>query len=846
MLSSLLSRPRLSVVVAGFMILPVALSAARIDGAWRILVGSDPLELTAGEDVARELKERDGLSLPVAVAGAADAGPAIVIGTPADNPLVAAEDNKAAFDLSGTDKERYHLVTRGDRLYAVGATPKGAMNAAFRFLDRQTRETAGIDEAKSPLFRYRVGGHKYNQSPPPWWSEEDQARFYARNYLNVVWGEKHGPPLSFEARKKYGLGLMAELRFPKSAGENWQQMGAASEAWFADPANSDSAYYSKEGSKRRVVSPFDTAGRKAYLDGYRTILKANPDIAILYSIFGDYVAIPGPESVRISDGKPYGHSREETMLEILKLMKEAIGDRDIAPRAWMWHGFYGQPVERAAFMRELQNHGFGPMYNEAGDDDCWLTKLDNFDGTALATGPDGRSLYGPNYLALASIGGACESGHPVIGTPLPRVAAYKLGRIAAAGVRDVVLWWASAEGWVYQPNIRAMAKLIWADNASSYGNSKDFASAEPLLQQIAEEDFGPELAPEVVAYWRKFDEAIVSDSPRYKKATEENYGDPATGGLRIYDWYQRLGVYTSWPFGAALLKPVTPEEMAATKYGGWGRNPYTLANYAAVIGHMAAAERDLEAIVAKASNPGAKHRLEDTLTWTTLYRLILIAQSHHVQARKIVDDLKDEPLDSPTLRSAFEPLVREAIANTKEIIALTRTLPENAELTMAHRDAVYNLCKRDAEIAKLEGKLMPMQIWLGRSENLARGKRVQASSEASGERVAELAVDGNPETLWASEVGETGWITVDLGRSQPLTSARLVWKTAFAKTYEVQVADKAAARHWKTVYKTESGKDGPVSIMFPEGTTGRFLRILCLKRGSPYGYALREIEIYGE
>jgi hypothetical protein len=34
-------------------------------------------------------------------------------------------------------------------------------------------------------------------------------------------------------------------------------------------------------------------------------------------------------------------------------------------------------------------------------------------------------------------------------------------------------------------------------------------------------------------------------------------------------------------------------------------------------------------------------------------------------------------------------------------------------------------------------------------------------------------------------------------------------------------------------------------IDFPEGTVARYVRVVGIERGSPYGYALREIELYG-
>ncbi|MDR2673929.1 MAG: hypothetical protein LBC18_03445 [Opitutaceae bacterium] len=679
-----------------------------MDKDWRILAGADPLEQTAATDAALELHRRLGVPLAVVAGAKRLRGPSIIIGTAETSPLVAAEHARKPFDLAGDSPERHHLAFRDGSLYAVGATPKGAMNAVFRFLDRGSLRVDGIDEARSPALRHRIAGHLMNQRPPAGWSEEDQARYYARHYINVVWGEKHGPPLSYEARRKYGLGLMTELRIPF----------AVPKEWWDDRGNAASAYYlgstEKKDDRRRCVSPFEPAGRRWYLDGYKNLIKENPDIKIIYAIFGDYNFIPGPGSVRISDGKKYGHTRPETMFEILNIMKEAVGGRPIVPRAWMWHGFYGKHEERRAFMRELPARGYGTMYNEAGDDDCWVIKLDNFDADALATGPDGKSAYGPDYLSLVAVGGACESVNPAIGMPLPRVAAYKLGRLIDAGVRDIALWWGSGEGWLYQSNLAVLAELTWSGDGAQYGKSKDFAAAEPLLRRIAERDFGPGLAPKVVQFWKLYDEALVTDHPRYRKATAENYGDPARDGLRIYDWYQRHGVYASWPFGNAVLKPITPGDLSGFKYGGWGANDYAIANFKAVLDKLDAAQDFLARTIAEAPESAAyaREQLATTARWTKLFHLILESQWHHIRAVQIMRAHKDEPVDSPKLRAALEPVAKESIANTAGIIKHAETFSKEFSITAAHRDVHFGTAGRDKDLARFAVKLEAMNTWL--------------------------------------------------------------------------------------------------------------------------------------
>lgn len=795
-----------------------------------ISAGSDPLEQTAAADLAMEL---DGETNDAR----------IVIGTVGTNDAIAAAHAQRPFDLDPAEPEGFHLQRRGDTLFVVGASPKGAMNGAFRLLDLGAVNDPALDVVGRPNFRYRVAGHKINQSPPPDWSEEDQARFYARHYINVVWGEKKAPPMSYEARKKYGLGLMQELRIPSSA----------TAEWWSDPANAQAIYRHKPGSDRRVISPFTEAGRRWYLDGYRRLLRENPDTKILYAIFGDYNAIPSEQSVRLSDGKPHGHSREETMLEILSIMREAIDaelpDAGIVPRAWLWHAFYGDRAGEVAFMQELTERGFGLMYNEAGNNDDWVFKLDNFDDMALEQNAEGELAWGDEYLSLVSAGGACESVNPVIGMPLPRVAAYKLGKLAEAGVRDFALWWGSGEGWTYQPNLRVLAEMVWIDRPERFAD-EDFAAAEPLLRTIAERDFGPELASDVVDYWRAFDAALVTNRPLYRKPTQDVQGDPTTEGLRIYDWYQRMGTYTEPVFGGAFPEPLTPQTLSNKQrfraLYGWGAQPYTVANYDAVLANLAAAQEKLRALVAEASTSARRDKLASMLQWSDLYRHLLTSQRDHLNGLLAVKRLGDEPLDSPKMRATVEPLAREAIAHTEALIEHVETFPTNFNLTQPHEGVVQNQGRREKAIEQLRGKITGMRIWLEGMTNLAKGKPVVASSQdTSKDRKPAYATDGDVATLWASAFGDDEWIYVDLEEPHRLAFASLVWKTAYAKSFEVQVATGDEPRDWRTVFSTDEGRDGAMRIDFPEGTVARYVRVVGIERGSPYGYALREIELYG-
>ncbi|MDR2673928.1 MAG: hypothetical protein LBC18_03440 [Opitutaceae bacterium] len=697
--------------------------ALELDDDWQLLAGADPLETTAAVVFRDEAAWRFGASLPAPrpEAGADPARPALVIGTVATSALVAAEHARAPFRLDPAAPESFHVRLAGNRLYAAGVTPKGAMNAAFRLLDRNRANMDGVDFSGAPNFHWRVGGNEQNQSPPPDWSHDDQARYYARHYMNVVWGEKKRPPLPLEARRKYGLGLMAEIRFP--------QGGAEARAWLEDPANRDAIFSLDPDKKRknlwsdprglRVISPFAPAGRRWYLEQYKKLHRENPDLKILYNMFADYNILPETtDSFNTFSKKPYDRSTEDTIIEILKIAREAVGpDSGIVPRAWLWQSFWFQRKRELAFMERLAAEGFGFLYNESGDSDDWNFRLNNFDGIALKT-RNGRTAHGDHYLSLVSAGGDCESVTPAIGLPLPRVAAHKLALLAGAGARDFVLWWSGCEGWTYQPNLEVVAELVWADRGEIARHaSADFAAAIPLLARLAERDFGPDLAPGVVEYYKKFDAALVTTLPLYKKPAREAQGDPAENGLHIYNWYQRLGTYAKpHPFKGVFLEPVTAAAFAdAGRFRqsvGWGANDYALANYKAVLLRLKAAQGDLARLAGAAPAGRPRERLQALFNWSQLAVLLWESQYHHMAGFALVNAPGVEKAGPAALRRALAPLTRESIRNTAAILALLPRFAPNMNLTESHTGVVENRGSRLKDAQKLQAKLDAMRAEL--------------------------------------------------------------------------------------------------------------------------------------
>src|SRR5690606_22903494 len=114
-------------------------------------------------------------------------------------------------------------------------------------------------------------------------------------------------------------------------------------------------------------------------------------------------------------------------------------------------------------------------------------------------------------------------------------------------------------------------------------------------------------------------------------------------GLRIYDWYQRMGTYTESVFGGAFPVPLTPATLSNTErfraLYGWGAQPYTVANYKAVLEHLGAAQAQLATLRDSAQPGPVRERLASMHDWSELYRLLLTSQYHHLRGLRVTKGL---------------------------------------------------------------------------------------------------------------------------------------------------------------------------------------------------------------
>ncbi len=125
--------------------------------------------------------------------------------------------------------------------------------------------------------------------------------------------------------------------------------------------------------------------------------------------------------------------------------------------------------------------------------------------------------------------------------------------------------------------------------------------------------------------------------------------------------------------------------------------------------------------------------------------------------------------------------------------------------------------------------------------NLARGRTATATSTEGG-YVAANAVDGDPDTRWASRYWhDPESITVDLGSARTVRRVVLDWEAAYGKDYTVQVSTDGST--WRTVKAVTGGDGGRDNLTFA-AASARHVRVTGTVRGINYGYSLHELAVY--
>ena len=110
----------------------------------------------------------------------------------------------------------------------------------------------------------------------------------------------------------------------------------------------------------------------------------------------------------------------------------------------------------------------------------------------------------------------------------------------------------------------------------------------------------------------------------------------------------------------------------------------------------------------------------------------------------------------------------------------------------------------------------------------------------SGPQPPGLATDGDLGTRWASDWSDPQWIQVDTGSVGAVRTVQLVWESAYARAYRIEVSNDGAA--WTTAWSTTTGDGGVDTVALT--ASGRYVRVTGTQRGTGYGYSLWELGVY--
>jgi hypothetical protein len=125
---------------------------------------------------------------------------------------------------------------------------------------------------------------------------------------------------------------------------------------------------------------------------------------------------------------------------------------------------------------------------------------------------------------------------------------------------------------------------------------------------------------------------------------------------------------------------------------------------------------------------------------------------------------------------------------------------------------------------------------------LSAGRPVEATSVEGPAYGPGNAVDGDRGTRWSSLFADPQSITVDLGSTRSVSRVRLDWEVAFGRAYAVRTSTDGSS--WTTVSST-TASDGGVDDLTFDALSARYVQVLGTERGTPWGYSLWELEVYG-
>lgn len=128
--------------------------------------------------------------------------------------------------------------------------------------------------------------------------------------------------------------------------------------------------------------------------------------------------------------------------------------------------------------------------------------------------------------------------------------------------------------------------------------------------------------------------------------------------------------------------------------------------------------------------------------------------------------------------------------------------------------------------------------------NLALGKACTESSHENAGTLKEYATDGKLDTRWGSAHQDNEWLQVDLGENANIYKVCVRWEASYASEYRIELRD---TENGSVTYSmTGTGKANDWTELAMGDHSGRYVRLVGVKRGSQYGTSLYELEVYGK
>jgi len=125
--------------------------------------------------------------------------------------------------------------------------------------------------------------------------------------------------------------------------------------------------------------------------------------------------------------------------------------------------------------------------------------------------------------------------------------------------------------------------------------------------------------------------------------------------------------------------------------------------------------------------------------------------------------------------------------------------------------------------------------------NLALHASVTVSSVGEKGLDGENAMDGDTLTRWSSAWKDDEWIQVDLKKAYPVDRIVIKWEVAYTAAYILQASPDGVK--WTDVFNENNG-DGRTDVIALPSLPARYLRLLCVRRGTRFGSSLWELEVY--